>query len=121
MFKSQLELLEKVIPALKDYSSTRDGILLEGVSSGQGGLFGHVRESKSNSLSIGVIGFFVDCEIELDGVHPRDCCFIGAIEGSRLAKLEFSRFSSRQHGGWDRWAGVGWYNRCRGWEEGEMC
>ena len=42
VFKSQLELLEEVVPGSKGYGSAIDGILLEGFSPGLSGSFSHV-------------------------------------------------------------------------------
>ena len=70
--------------------------------------FGHIQESKGNLFHIGVVECLVDHEIKLDGMHPGDCHFIGAIEGFEFAKLELGRFGrGGQHtvteeiGGWE--------------------
>ena len=94
MFKHELELLQKVIPGSKGNSSAIDGVLLEGVSPGQGRPFSHVQESEGDLLHVIVVGGLIDCEIELDGVHPGDCHFIGAIEGFGFAKLKLGGFDS---------------------------
>ena len=110
MLKSLLELLKEVIPGSEGYGGISDGILLEGVSPGQSGPFSHIQKGKSNFLCVSVVGGLVDHEIELDGVHPGDHCFIGAIEGFGFAKLEFDGFDYRQHRSRDRWSGVGQYD-----------
>ena len=93
VFESLLEPFKEVIPGSKSHSCVRDSILSKGVSPSQDGPLSHVGEGKCNLLCIGVIGFFVYCKVELDGVHPGDCCFIGAIEGFGFSKLELSWFS----------------------------
>ena len=61
-------------------------------------------------FAFSVVGGFVDHKIELDGVHPGDSHFIGAIEGFRFAELKLNVLGCGQHWGGDRWAGIG-----RGW------
>ena len=92
MFEGFLELSKEVNPCSEGHGSTGDCVLMEGICLGQGRSFSHVQKSKHDFLSIGVVGFFIDCKIESDGVHPRDHCFIGAIEGFQFPKLELSRF-----------------------------
>ena len=94
VFKSLLELFEKIIAGSKGYSGASDGILLEGIGASRGRPFGHIQEGKANFLRIVAVGCLVDCEVELDGVHPGDSHFIGAIEGFGFAELEFGRFDS---------------------------
>ena len=94
VFESQLELLKEVVPGSKGYGSAVDSILPEGFSPGLGGSFGHVQESEGDFLRIITVRRFVDCKVELDGVHPGDCCFVGAIEGLGLAELKLSWFDS---------------------------
>ena len=92
VFEHCLELLKKVVPRSKGNSSAVDGVLPEGVSPGQGRPFSHIREGEGDLLCVVVAGCLVDCEIKLDGVHPGDSCFVGAIEGFGFAELELSRF-----------------------------
>ena len=92
VLKGLLELLKKVIPGSKGNGSAVDGVLPEGISPGQGRLFGHVQEGEGDFLHIIVVGGLIDCEIELDGVHPGDGHFVGAIEGFGFVKLKLSGF-----------------------------
>ena len=107
VLKGLLELFEKVIPGSEDNSSAIDGVLLEGVSLSQGRSFSHVQEGEGDFLHIVVVGSLVDCEIELDRMHPRDSRFVGAIEGLGFAELKLGGFDSGgRHRGRDRWAWV---------------
>ena len=102
-----MELLEKVVPCSEGDGGAVNGVLPEGVSPGQDRPFSHVREGEGNLLHVVVVGGLIDCEVELDGVHPGDSYFIGAIEGLGFAKLKFSRFDGGgQHGGRNRWTRV---------------
>ena len=92
MFESLLELLKEVVPGSERYSSACDGVLPEGIGPGQGRPFSHVQEGKCDFLCISVVRSLVDCKVELDGVHSRDCYFIEAIEGFEFAELELSEF-----------------------------
>ena len=115
MLKGLLEFLEKVILGSEGDGGTIDGVLPEGVSPSQGRPFSHVQEGESNFPHIVVVGCLIDCKVELDGVHPQDGHFIGAIEGCGFAELKFGGFDSgRRHGGRDRWAGVWWNGRLGG-------
>ena len=94
VFKSLLELLEKVIPGSEGYGCVSDGVLPEGICPGQSRPFGHIQEGEGDFLRVCVVRSLIDYEVELDGVHPQDSHFIGAIEGFGFAELEFSRFDS---------------------------
>ena len=108
MLEGLLELLEKVIPGSEGNGSAVDSVFLESFGPSLGRSFSHIQEGKGNFLHVVAVRGLVDRKVELNGVHPGDSCFIGAIEGFRLAKLKFSRFDSgRQHGGRNRWARVG--------------
>ena len=108
MFESQLELLKEVVPGFKGDDGAIDSVLPEGISPGEGRPFSHVQEGEGNFLHIIVVGRFIDCEVELDGVHPGDSRFIGAIEGFGLTELKLGRFDSGgQHGGGNRWTRIG--------------
>ena len=61
VLKSQLELLEKVVPGSKGYGGASDGIFSEGVCPGQGGPFSHIREGEDNLLHVIVVGHLIDC------------------------------------------------------------
>ena len=108
MFERRLELLEEVIPGSEGNGGAVDGVLPEGVGPGQGRPFSHIQEGEGDFLRVVIVGSLVDCEIELDGMHPGDSHFVGAIEGFGFAELELGRFDSgRRHGGRDRWVRVG--------------
>ena len=92
VLKGFLELFKEVIPGSKGYDSTGDHVFPKGISPSQSRPFGHVQEGKCNFLRICVVECLVHYEVELDGVHPRDGCFIGAIKGFGFAKLKLSRF-----------------------------
>ena len=84
---------------------------MKGVSLDQDGPFGHISESKHNFFCVSVIGFLVDCEVELNGIHPGDYSFIGAIKGLGFAKLKVNRFDcGRQYQGRVRWMRVRRYD-----------
>ena len=100
VFKGLLEFPEEVVPGSEGYGGTNDCIFSEGISPGQGGPFGHVQEGEHDFLCVGVIGFFINHKVKLDGVHPQDGSVVGAIEGFGFANLELSGFDSgRQHRG----------------------
>ena len=108
VFERHLELLEKVIPRSEGNSGAIDGIFSEGVSPGQGRPFGHVQEGEDDPLHVIVVRLLVDCQVELDGVHPGDSRFVGAIEGFGFAELKLSRFDSgRRHRRGNGWARIG--------------
>ena len=92
MFEDLLELLKKVVPGSESNSGAINGILPEGFNPSLGRSFSHVRESRGDFLHVIAVGSLVYCKVELDGVHPEDSHFIGAIEGLGFAELEFSRF-----------------------------
>ena len=94
VLESQLELLKEVVPGSKGYGGACDGILSEGISPGRGRPFGYIQEGKGDLLRIIAVRRLIDCKVELDGVHPRDSHFIGAIEGLGFAKLKFGGFDS---------------------------
>ena len=94
VFEGLLELSKKVVPGPEGNSGTVDGVLPEGFSPGLGGSLGHIRESKGDFLCVVAVRGLIDCKVELDGVHSRDSRFIGAIEGLRLAELQFGRFDN---------------------------
>ena len=92
VFECGLEFSKEVIPSSEGHGGTGDGFFMEGVCPGQGRFFGHVQESEDDFLHVSVIGFFIDAEVKLDGMHPGDGHFVGAIEGFGFAELKFSRF-----------------------------
>ena len=111
MLKGFLESSKEVVPGPEDHGSAGNCIFLESISPGQSRPFGHVQESKGNFLCVHVVGCFIDCKVELNGVHPGDHHLIGAIKGFGFAKLQLSRlYGSGQHGGGDRWTGVRRYD-----------
>ena len=108
MFERCLELLEKVVPRSEGNGDAVDGIFSESVGPGQGRPFSHIREGEGDLFCVVVVGFLVDCQVELDGVHPGNSRFVGAIEGFGFAKLKLGGFDSGgRHGGRDRWARIG--------------
>ena len=107
MFEGLLKLFKKIVPGSEGDGGAVDGIFSEGIGPSQGRSFGHVREGEGDFLRIVVVEGLIDCEVELDRVHPGDSCFVGAIEGFGFAKLKLSGFDcGGRHGGRDRWSWV---------------
>ena len=92
VFKSVLEFPKEVIPGSESHGGASDCVFTESVSPGQSRSFNHVGEGEQNFLHIVVIGFFIDCKVQLDGVHLQDGGFVGAIEGFWFAELELGGF-----------------------------
>ena len=92
VFEHCFKLCNEVGEGSNGDNSTGDSILLEGGCPGEGGSFGHVRQSKGDFLVVIIIDLFVDEEVESYGIQPLGGLFIGSVKGFWCSNTEFSGF-----------------------------